>query len=168
MAASWRNTSGLVMVWSEGRMSSSASGLRSRAASAATAMAGAVLRPTGSRIIGAAIALDLASRGYLATFGIVPGAPETGFGYIERGAPLQSAAYKVASFREKPDRASAEGFVASGRFLWNSGMFAFSPAKYLDELGRLRPEMLAASQRAYEKSTRDLDFLRLDREAFAT
>jgi mannose-1-phosphate guanylyltransferase/mannose-6-phosphate isomerase len=115
----------------------------------------------------AATALELASRGYLATFGIVPSAPETGFGYIERGAPLQGGACKVASFREKPDRASAEGFVASGQFLWNSGMFAFSAAKYLDELERLRPEMLAAAKRAYEKGVRDLDFLRLDREAFA-
>jgi len=112
-------------------------------------------------------ALELANRGYLATFGIVPSAPETGFGYIERGAPLQDGACKVASFREKPDRASAEGFVASGRFLWNSGMFAFSAAKYLDELARLRPEMLAAVGKAYSKSVRDLDFLRLDREAFA-
>jgi mannose-1-phosphate guanylyltransferase/mannose-6-phosphate isomerase len=115
----------------------------------------------------AAAALELASRGYLATFGIVPSAPETGFGYIERGAPLQGGACKVASFREKPDRATAESFVASGRFLWNSGMFAFSAAKYLDELERVQPEMLAASRRAYEKSARDLDFLRLDREAFA-
>ena len=115
----------------------------------------------------AATALELAQQGYLATFGIVPGAPETGFGYIERGAPLAGSACKVASFREKPDRASAEGFVASGRFLWNSGMFAFSAAKYLDELERLRPEMLAAAGRAYEKGVRDLDFLRLDREAFA-
>ena len=115
----------------------------------------------------AATALELASRGYLATFGIVPSAPETGFGYIERGAPLEGGACKVASFREKPDRATAEGFVASGRFLWNSGMFAFSAAKYLDELERLRPEMLAAVAKAYSKSARDLDFLRLEREAFA-
>jgi mannose-1-phosphate guanylyltransferase/mannose-6-phosphate isomerase len=112
-------------------------------------------------------ALELASRGYLATFGIVPSAPETGFGYIERGAPLEGGACKVASFREKPDRAAAEGFMASGRFLWNSGMFAFSAAKYLDELARLRPEMLAAVGKAYSSSVRDLDFLRLDRAAFA-
>jgi mannose-1-phosphate guanylyltransferase/mannose-6-phosphate isomerase len=115
----------------------------------------------------AAVALELASRGYLATFGIVPSAPETGFGYIERGAPLEGGACKVASFREKPDRTAAEGFVASGRFLWNSGMFAFSGAKYLDELERMRPDMLDAASRAYSKSVRDLDFLRLDRDAFA-
>jgi mannose-1-phosphate guanylyltransferase/mannose-6-phosphate isomerase len=114
----------------------------------------------------AAMALRLAQQGFLATFGIVPAAPETGFGYIERGAAVDSA-FRVASFREKPDRGTAESFVASGRFLWNSGMFAFSAAKYLDELGRLRPEMLAAAAASYTKSVRDLDFVRLDREAFA-
>jgi mannose-1-phosphate guanylyltransferase/mannose-6-phosphate isomerase len=114
-------------------------------------------------------ALELAQQGYLATFGIVAGGPETGFGYIERGTPVDKApnCWKVASFREKPDRASAESFVASGRFFWNSGMFAFSAAKYLDELQRLRPDILAAAEAAYAKSTRDLDFVRLDKEAFA-
>jgi mannose-1-phosphate guanylyltransferase/mannose-6-phosphate isomerase len=111
-------------------------------------------------------ALRLAQLGYLATFGIVPQTAETGFGYIERGAALDGG-WKVASFREKPDRATAEAFVASGRFLWNSGMFAFSAAKYLEELQRLRPEILAAVQQSYAKSVRDLDFLRLEREAFA-
>jgi mannose-1-phosphate guanylyltransferase/mannose-6-phosphate isomerase len=115
----------------------------------------------------AATALALAKRGHLVTFGIVPAAPETGFGYIERGTPVDSGAFKVASFREKPDRASAESFMASGRFLWNGGMFAFSAAKYLEELGRLRPDILAAASEAYEKSVRDLDFLRLNRAAFA-
>src|SRR4029450_2694894 len=74
----------------------------------------------------ASSALRLAQAGYLATFGIVPSSAETGFGYIERGPALQDGACKGASFREKPDRAAAEGFIASGRFLWNSGMFAFS------------------------------------------
>lgn len=111
-------------------------------------------------------ALQLAKRGHLVTFGIVPDAPETGFGYIERGAPLDGS-WKVATFREKPDRASAESFIASGRFLWNSGMFAFLAAKYLEELKHLHPAMLAAATQAHAKSVRDLDFLRLDRESFA-
>jgi mannose-1-phosphate guanylyltransferase/mannose-6-phosphate isomerase len=115
----------------------------------------------------AAEALRLAQAGYLATFGIVPSAPETGFGYIERGAPLEGGGWKVATFREKPDGATAEAFVASGRFLWNSGMFAFSAAKYLGELERLHPGMLKAARNAFAKSVRDLDFLRLEREAFA-
>jgi mannose-1-phosphate guanylyltransferase/mannose-6-phosphate isomerase len=112
-------------------------------------------------------ALQLAQSGYLVTFGIVPSSPETGFGYIERGTALAAGACKVTSFREKPDRAAAEGFVASGRFLWNSGMFAFSAEKYLTELARFDPAMLSAVQDAYTRSLRDLDFLRLDREAFA-
>jgi mannose-1-phosphate guanylyltransferase / mannose-6-phosphate isomerase len=111
-------------------------------------------------------ALRLAQEGYLATFGIIPESAETGFGYIERGAPV-AGGWKVASFREKPDRPSAEAFIASGRFFWNSGMFAFSAAKYLAELERFCPHILAAVREAYAKSVRDLDFLRLDREAFA-
>jgi len=115
----------------------------------------------------ASSALRLAQAGYLATFGIVPSSAETGFGYIERGPALEEGAFKVASFREKPDRASAEAFLASGRFLWNSGMFAFSAEKYLAELERFDPAMLAAVRAAYARSARDLDFLRLEREAFA-
>jgi mannose-1-phosphate guanylyltransferase/mannose-6-phosphate isomerase len=112
-------------------------------------------------------ALRLAQAGHLATFGIVPSSPETGFGYIERGPALEEGGWKVATFREKPDRAAAEAFVARGSFLWNSGMFAFSAAKYLAELKRFHPSMLTAATDAYGKSIRDLDFLRLDREAFA-
>ena len=113
-------------------------------------------------------ALRLAQEGYLVTFGIVPDTAETGYGYIERGTPIDksAAAWKVASFREKPDRASAESFVASGRFFWNSGMFAFQAGKYLEELGRLRPDILAAAEQAHAKSERDLDFVRLDRASF--
>ena len=112
-------------------------------------------------------ALGLAQAGHLVTFGIVPSAAETGFGYIERGAPIEAGACKVATFREKPGRADAERFVASGRFLWNSGMFAFSAARYLEELQRFQPAMLGAASEAYARSARDLDFLRLDRDAFA-
>jgi mannose-1-phosphate guanylyltransferase/mannose-6-phosphate isomerase len=113
-------------------------------------------------------ALELAQRGHLVTFGIVPDAPETGYGYIERGKALQgnTGCWSVASFREKPERAAAESFLETGRFLWNSGMFAFSAARYLEELERLRPEIVAAAREAYAKSARDLDFLRLNREAF--
>jgi mannose-1-phosphate guanylyltransferase / mannose-6-phosphate isomerase len=113
--------------------------------------------------------LQLAQAGHLVTFGIVPDAPETGYGYIERGKALEGRAgcWSVAGFREKPQRPAADTFVASGRFLWNSGMFAFSSAKYLDELERLRPEIAAAAREAYARSVRDLDFLRLDAQAFA-
>jgi mannose-1-phosphate guanylyltransferase/mannose-6-phosphate isomerase len=112
-------------------------------------------------------ALRLAEAGYLATFGIIPSSPETGFGYIERGQALKGGGWKVATFREKPDRATAEAFIASGRFLWNSGMYAVLAAKYLEELKRLHPAMLSAATDAYINGVRDLDFLRLDRDAFA-
>jgi mannose-1-phosphate guanylyltransferase/mannose-6-phosphate isomerase len=113
--------------------------------------------------------LQLAQAGHLVTFGIVPDAPETGYGYIERGKALEGRAgsWSVAGFREKPQRPAAESFVASGGFLWNSGMFAFSSAKYLEELERLRPEIVAAAREAYARSVRDFDFLRLDAQAFA-
>src|SRR5688572_18881584 len=112
------------------------------------------------------VGLKLARRGYLATFGIVPAAPETGFGYIERGDEIEGG-WKVASFREKPDRSTAEQFLSSGRFMWNSGMFAFSAAVYLKELQRFRPEIVAAVTEAYRSSKRDLDFVRLEADAFA-
>ena len=117
----------------------------------------------------AARALRKAHEGFLATFGIVPKAAHTGYGYIERGEPLpgEAGCARVASFREKPDAATAETLVRSGRFYWNSGMFAFSARKYLEELERFQPEMLAAARSAFQRSTRDLDFLRLDKEAFS-
>ena len=103
------------------------------------------------------------------TFGITPDQPATGYGYIERGDPIgaEAGAYRVARFVEKPDRARAEAFLASGSFSWNSGMFAFSAARLLEELGVHRPDILAASRTAWEKAKRDLDFLRLDEPAFA-
>jgi mannose-1-phosphate guanylyltransferase/mannose-1-phosphate guanylyltransferase/mannose-6-phosphate isomerase len=90
----------------------------------------------------------LAADGRLVVFGIPPTRPETGFGYIEAGAPLPSAAapgrtFAVASFREKPDRATAEGFLETGRFTWNSGMFGFGVDFMLSQFRALAPETLA-------------------------
>jgi mannose-1-phosphate guanylyltransferase/mannose-6-phosphate isomerase len=111
----------------------------------------------------------LAAKGLLTTFGIVPKEPATGYGYIERGAPIDGVAnaYRVARFVEKPDRAKAEGFLAHGGFYWNSGMFAFPARVFLDELARHAPAVHRAAREAWEKSTRDLDFIRLDGNAFA-
>jgi mannose-1-phosphate guanylyltransferase/mannose-6-phosphate isomerase len=75
-------------------------------------------------------------------------------------------AFRVAEFVEKPDAARARSFVAGGEHYWNSGMFLFGARRFLDELGRLRPEMLAAVTAAVDQATKDLDFLRLDAEAF--
>ncbi|SBO43967.1 mannose-1-phosphate guanylyltransferase/mannose-6-phosphate isomerase [Cyanobium sp. NIES-981] len=117
--------------------------------------------------------LATAEAGRLVTFGIVPTAPETGYGYIEAAEPLAVAAgsapraVPIARFVEKPDRATAEGFLASGRFTWNSGMFLFRASAVLAELERLAPEVVSACRAALEHDAADLDFLRLEREAFA-
>lgn len=88
-------------------------------------------------------ASNLAADGYLATFGIVPTGPETGFGYIEQGEALGSG-NKVARFVEKPDLETAKGYVASGKYLWNSGMFCFKAGVFLEELNKTAPEVAKA------------------------
>ena len=114
-------------------------------------------------------ALELAQQDRLATFGIEPDAPSTGFGYIERGAALngQHPAFAVARFVEKPDLDTAKSFLESGNFFWNSGMFVFKASVYLSELQNYRPEIYKAAHDAWEHSTRDLDFCRLDEKSFA-
>ena len=115
-----------------------------------------------------AAGIPSASEGRLVTFGIVPTAPETGYGYIESAEPLRSdRPVPIARFVEKPDRADAEQFLASGRFTWNSGMFLFRASAMLAELERLSPEVVSCCRSAIEHDTPDLQFLRLDREAFA-
>lgn len=114
-------------------------------------------------------ALTLAQQDKLVTFGITPNEPATGFGYIERGAALRAAdqAYAVARFVEKPDLKTAQTFLASGNFFWNSGMFVFKASTYLAELQQHRPDIYTAAQLAWQLSHRDLDFCRLDEAAFA-
>jgi len=107
-----------------------------------------------------------AEEGNLVTFGIVPNAPETGYGYIRSVAGSEKAARPVAAFVEKPSRERAESYLASGDYFWNSGMFLFRPEVYLAELEVNASEMLAACRAAVEKARIDLDFLRLDLEAF--
>ncbi|NTW47184.1 MAG: mannose-1-phosphate guanylyltransferase/mannose-6-phosphate isomerase, partial [Chlorobaculum sp.] len=107
-----------------------------------------------------------AESGSLVTFGIVPSAPETGYGYIRAVAGSTDAARPVAEFVEKPSLERAESYVASGDYFWNSGMFLFKPEVYLAELEANSPEMLVACRNAVEKARKDLDFLRLDPEAF--
>jgi len=92
-------------------------------------------------------AVALASAGNLVTFGISPSKPETGYGYIE------FSANSVLSFREKPDKMTAENFIKSGNFLWNSGMFCFQAGIYLNELKKFEPEIHQASLRAYNATS---------------
>ena len=110
-----------------------------------------------------------AKDGKLVTFGIVPNAPETGYGYIKvgNGAGDSPSACLVEAFAEKPDSATAAQYLASGSYLWNSGMFLFSAATYLRELERFAPDMLQACRNSYGNVVRDHDFVRLDKEAFA-
>ena len=124
-----------------------------------------VIRDTAVFVQTVRTALAAAQQGQLVTFGIVPKAPETGYGYIQRGAP-QGAAYAIARFVEKPDVARARQFLEAGDYYWNSGMFLFRAGRYLAELERLAPQMAAACRAAFEAGHADLDFTRLDAHAF--
>jgi mannose-1-phosphate guanylyltransferase/mannose-6-phosphate isomerase len=111
------------------------------------------------------LAVELAQGGKLVTFGIVANAPETGYGYIRRGAGL-GPAYPVAEFIEKPPLEAAAQYVAAGDYYWNSGMFVFTAARYLSELAAFAPDILAAATAAYRAAKVDLDFVRVDHQAF--
>ena len=110
-----------------------------------------------------------ARAGALVSFGIAPQRAETGYGYIRRGGELDGAegVFAVAEFVEKPGPEQAQAYLASGEHSWNSGIFLFPARVYLDELERLRPDMVAACRNALATAQRDSDFVRLGREAFA-
>lgn len=110
----------------------------------------------------------IASLGKIVTFGIVPNRPETGYGYIKKGACLECdpSAFSVCEFTEKPEYEKACTYVESEEYFWNSGMFMFRPSVYIEELGQLSPAILDACGSAYGKARRDLDFIRLDENSF--
>ena len=113
-------------------------------------------------------AVAAARAGWLVTFGIVPTRPETGYGYIEAGAAVAGGpARAVQRFVEKPDAETAGGYVESGRFFWNSGMFVMRASRYLDELRRHAPAIVEACEAALAEAEADLDFIRLGEAAFA-
>lgn len=111
-------------------------------------------------------AVPLAEAGKLVTFGIIPSEPHTGYGYIEAGEPLDGA-YNVSSFKEKPDSNKAAEYVNFGGYYWNSGMFLFKASCYLKVLEIHSPEISAACRQAMTDVSSDLDFVRVDAEAFA-
>lgn len=119
-------------------------------------------------------AVPHALAGKLVTFGIVPTGPETGYGYIRRGNTQHlhecddnsALAYRVAQFVEKPDLQTAQGYVANGDYYWNSGMFLFRASRYLDELKQFRPDIYQACQQAMQVIEPDLDFVRVNKDAF--
>ena len=106
-----------------------------------------------------------AEAGALVTFGIVPDAPETGFGYIQ--ADAGDGLRRVLRFVEKPDAETAQSYLEAGGYYWNSGMFLFRASRYLEELRKFRPDILDAVSLAFASAQRDGDFIRLDKEAFA-
>ena len=114
-------------------------------------------------------AVQLAARGRLVTFGIRPLSAATGYGYIRRGSPEPDVpdAFQVAAFVEKPDVDTAEAFVRTGEYFWNSGMFVFLARRFIEELGRHRPDILSAVERAVAAAKADLDFVRLNPLEFA-
>jgi mannose-1-phosphate guanylyltransferase/mannose-6-phosphate isomerase len=113
-------------------------------------------------------ATELAEQGYLVTFGIAPTSAETGFGYIEADqARKLSAGLAVRRFVEKPTRAKAEEYLASGRYYWNSGMFCFRVGEFLAELARCAPEVSEAVSAAWQATKRNEQPVAIDAEAFA-
>ncbi len=111
----------------------------------------------------------LAEKGTLLTFGIVPDRPETGYGYIRKGVRLNDDdGFQVDSFVEKPDLATAAGYLESGEYLWNSGMFLFKASVMLEEMEKYAPAILESCRNAYAGKSSDLDFIRLSPGVFET
>lgn len=107
-----------------------------------------------------------ATAGKLVTFGIVPTAPETGYGYIKQADAVDDGIFAIARFVEKPDPARAAAFLAEGGYYWNSGMFLFRAGRYLEELGQHAPDIVQAARAALAGARLDLDFVRVDQAAF--
>jgi len=113
-------------------------------------------------------ALDLSEQGLLVTFGISPTHAETGYGYIERGESIPgTAGFRVARFTEKPSAELAAEMIASGRYLWNSGMFCFDAATFLEELARHAPAVLEGAERCWEAAQIQGERAELPQEQFA-
>ncbi len=112
-------------------------------------------------------AAELANDGALVTFGIVPTAPETGFGYIRKGSSINATqSCRLDAFVEKPDADTAQAYVESGEYLWNSGMFVMRASVWIEQLTQFQPQIVTACRQALEQAADDLDFCRLDADAF--
>jgi mannose-1-phosphate guanylyltransferase/mannose-6-phosphate isomerase len=126
-----------------------------------------VIPETGAFVSTVQQAGQLAAQGYLVTFGIVADKPETGYGYIRRGEAVEgSEGYRVDRFVEKPDALTAQTYIDAGDYYWNSGIFVMRADRWLEEIGKYQPKILAACQSAMAESARDSDFVRVDRKAF--
>lgn len=107
-----------------------------------------------------------AEQGYLVTFGIVPSFPATGYGYVKAVGTETNGAFTLEKFIEKPCLEKAQEYLASGDYAWNSGMFVFKAASFIEELKIYNPEMAALSIESFEKATVDTDFIRLNKDSF--
>ena len=111
-------------------------------------------------------AVPLAEAGRLMTFGVVPSSPETGYGYIKCGPTLAADMYELERFVEKPDASTAQAYLDSGSYLWNSGMFLLRAATYLEQLGEYAPQILDCCRRSMDQASTDMDFVRPAAAAF--
>jgi mannose-1-phosphate guanylyltransferase len=111
-------------------------------------------------------AMPLAEQGQLVTFGIVPSEAHTGYGYIKAGKEIENG-FLVEGFKEKPDKLTAQNYLEQGNYYWNSGMFLFKASRYLEELKAYRPDIFDACHKSVVNVVSDLDFVRVDAEAFA-
>ncbi|MGJ8668470.1 MAG: mannose-1-phosphate guanylyltransferase/mannose-6-phosphate isomerase [Oceanococcus sp.] len=125
-----------------------------------------VVTDTDAFLQALAVAREAAQEGVMVTFGIRPQRAETGYGYIKAGATLSGGALALDSFVEKPDQVTAQGYVDSGDYYWNGGMFLFRAGTFIQQLTLHAPDILQASQQAYEKATTDGPFMRLDEASF--
>lgn len=108
----------------------------------------------------------LAEQNMLVTFGIVPTKAETGYGYIKQGGSIDNASFVIEQFVEKPNEIKAQEYLDSGQFLWNSGMFMMKSSIWLEQIGNHAENILSTCERAYKKGKKELDFYRIDEEAF--
>ena len=110
--------------------------------------------------------LSAALDGAMVTFGIVPERAETGYGYIHTGDAVAQGVHEIAAFVEKPDAATAQAYVESGEYLWNSGLFLVKASTWLKAIAFFAPEIADACRRAFDEAAQDADFVRVAREAF--
>ena len=126
-----------------------------------------VLQDTDEFIDAARIASDAAREGWLMTFGVRPDTPETAYGYLRTGQSMNERLVQLLAFIEKPDRETAERYLASGEYFWNSGMFLFRCSQLLEEIAAYQPSIREACEQAVSQAATDQDFLRLDGSAYA-
>lgn len=111
-------------------------------------------------------AAEEAMKGSLVTFGIVPTMPHTGYGYVKAGSSVDGTVFDLDKFVEKPDLETAKKYLAEGTYSWNSGMFVFKAKTFIDELKSFEGEMAALSEKAFTNAERDIDFIRINKDAF--